>query len=63
MSVNEKDTGFFNGTFKDKDGNALIPKTAIWSLADQNGDILDSGIIASPPISDEYSFTLFSGFF
>ena len=56
----ENDTGFFNGTFSDIDGNPLTPKTATWSLADQNGTILDSGIIADPPSSSTYEFIISS---
>ena len=57
-TASENDTGFFNGTFSDKDGNPLTPKTAVWSLSDQNGNILDSGIIANPPTSDIYEFII-----
>lgn len=54
--ISENDSGFFNGTFKDKDGNPLIPKTATWSLADEKENILDSGVIT--PLSDTYEFII-----
>ena len=57
-TISENDSGFFNGTFKDIDGNALVPKTATWSLSDQNGTVLDSGNIT--PISSTYEFVISS---
>jgi len=58
IKAEEESTYIIRVTFKDEDGNAVVPDTIYWKLTDSDGNVINSRDVESVVVASTIDITL-----